>query len=308
VSDYSKIYDSLYTGETGRAIRGCWQAQVLMPYLIRNPHANQYGLYYLPMSYIIHDLGHPAHEMRKGLERLEQEGFAYYDDTTEYVFVVEMCHVQTGRLNAHGEKGPDKRIKGANRFYAEVQKNPFLGMFYDRYADDLCLTIPKRDHPSPSSSSPSSEGGFKGASSPLEGSAKGTEGSMLCNVDVDVDANASVFVLEDRKDQRLEATKDPSIDSTLRGRRFSDEPQHLVDLWNEQAPAKLHRVHKLTDGLRTAIKLAYKQLPERRDWEQIMQEIESSEFLQSASWFNFPWLVKAPKNEAENYMKVLAGN
>jgi hypothetical protein len=187
-----------------------------------------------------------------------------------------------------------------------VQKNSFLGMFYDRYAEDLCLSVPKREHASSSSSSSSSEGGFKGASSPLSELEKGPEGSMLCYEYED--DNASVVVLEDRKDQRREETKDSSIDSTLRGRRFSDEPQHLVDLWNEQAPAKLHRVHKLTDSLRTAIKLAYKQLPERRDWEQIMQEIESSEFLQSASWFNFPWLVKAPKNEAENYMKVLAGN
>jgi hypothetical protein len=112
----------------------------------------------------------------------------------------------------------------------------------------------------------------------------------------------------ENKEPETKDPKDPSIDSPLRGRRFSDDPKHLVDLWNEKAPAPLHRVHTLTDGLRAAIKLAFKQLPERRDWEQIMQEIDSSEFLQNATWFNFPWLVKAEKNETENYIKVLSGN
>jgi hypothetical protein len=111
------------------------------------------------------------------------------------------------------------------------------------------------------------------------------------------------------KKEQIEEEKDPSTGSTMRGRRFSDDPMNLIDLWNTKAPAGHNRVHTVTDGLKILIRKAYKQVPERHQWEAILQEIEMSEFLCGKKWVTFDWVLKTSKDETvENYAKVMNGN
>jgi hypothetical protein len=96
--------------------------------------------------------------------------------------------------------------------------------------------------------------------------------------------NSKSNSLEDRKDQKTKDTKDPSIDSTFRGRRFSDDPMNLVNLWNEKAPQGHNRVHTVSLGFKDLIRKAYKQVPERRQWEETIQAISLSSFLCGKKW------------------------
>src|SRR5262245_52480931 len=119
----------------------------------------------------------------------------------------------------------------------------------------------------------------EGTVTPSEGGSKGVKGGTLGRETPDADADDTADVGADEK-----AKKEPSTDSVSRGHRFSDDPQNLIDLWNEKAPEGHNRVHTVTDGLRVAIRKAYTQVPERQQWEGILQEIEMSVFLCGKKW------------------------
>jgi len=147
--NYSKVAPTFWTGATGRAIRKKGQdATVLALYLITNPHANMYGLYYLPLSLIAHETGIPLEGASKGLRSLFEEAFCLYDEVSEWVFVVEMAKYQI--LDGTSLKPHDHRVKGINKDYESFPNNPFLRDFYDRYKDDFHLKKPRDMKPLPS--------------------------------------------------------------------------------------------------------------------------------------------------------------
>lgn len=278
-TEFSRMYPTRWTGKTGKALKGDAEAQALQGYLVDGPHSNMWGLYYLPKAYITHDTGHSPRVIDRVFKKLAELDFAYYDEATEYVFVVKMAEIQVGEL-----KEKDNRRISANTFYKNVAENPFLGAFYDRYANLLCLTTLRRG----------SEGGSKGVMDPL---ARGPN-----DADDDADDTADVGV-DEKNEKKLSK---PGID---RGRRFSDDPMHLVNLWNEKAPHGHNRVHTVTEGLKAAIRKAYRQVPERHQWEGIIQEIEMSEFLCGKKFVNLDWVLKTKDGESvENYAKIMNGN
>jgi hypothetical protein len=281
-SEFSKMYPTFWSGKTGKALRGDAEAQVIQHYLIDNAHSNMWGLYHLPKAYIIHDTGHSEKVINRALKKLAELSFAYYDEDTEYVFVVEMAHIQVGPL-----KEKDNRIASANKYYQAMPDNPFLGAFYDRYASELSMHPLRR--------------GSEGGSTPL---ARGSN-------DVDADGDG---VVGEKKELQTKDQKDPSIDSTIRRRRFSDDPQHLIDLWNEMVvPLGLSRVDKLTPTRREKIYKAYKVFSERVEWEEICLEFQYSLFLQNKRGTNghmkkdFDWLLSNGKDGTENYIKARNG-
>jgi len=153
-SEYSKMFPTFWSGTTGKALRGDAEAQVIQHYLIDNQHTNMWGLYHLPKAYITIDTGHSAKVINRVFKKLTELGFSYYDEESEYVFVVEMAHMQVGVL-----RNGDKRIESANRFYRDIHDIPFLGMFYDRYAEELAIVEDRSGF----------EGACKGLLSPMEG-------------------------------------------------------------------------------------------------------------------------------------------
>jgi len=134
--DYARISPQFWTGETGKAIKVLGsECQVVALYLLTSPHSNMIGLYYLPIQYICHETGSTLEGASKSLLSLNTIGFCDYDHNSEFVWVFEMARFQIGTML----KEADKRVKGISNTYESMQKNKFLGPFFDRYMDDFHL-------------------------------------------------------------------------------------------------------------------------------------------------------------------------
>ena len=281
-TEYSKMHHTFFTGKTGKAMRGKMASQVVAGYLIYNPHTNMWGVYYLPKSLIAYELGHSEAIIDKALKHLMEIGFCYYDNETEYVFVVEMAHWQVGEL-----RGGDSRISMVNKTYTKMVDNPFLGMFYDRYKDELQLTCERRGHECTIDTRPVDET----LTSPLRPCVSVTATVLVPSLSLEVEEQKiveEVVVVE---------------------RKFADDPQNLVDLWNQTAPSRYNRVNTVTPQLTSRIKKALKNYPDRKAWEEVIERISLSDFLRDKKWLDLNWVVKVSKGEEiENYAKIMNGN
>lgn len=141
--DYAKVGPKFWIGETGKALRGHPEAQIVATYLMTSPHANMIGLYYLPMMFLSHETGLTIEGASKGLRRCIEAGFCYHDPDSEVVWVQEMAAYQIGvDLSAQ-----DKRCKGVQNEYDSIPANLFLSAFYDRYASHFHLTAKRESRP-----------------------------------------------------------------------------------------------------------------------------------------------------------------
>ena len=129
--DYSKVSSTIWTGKTGRAIRGDAQTQIVALYLMTSPHANMIGVYTCPIIYISHETGTPLQGASEGLERLIKAGFCTYEDDSELVWVHEMAKYQIG----DDLKASDNQVKGVQKQYAEIPQGVIKQGFFNRYKD-----------------------------------------------------------------------------------------------------------------------------------------------------------------------------
>lgn len=156
--DFAKISPEFWIGETGKQLRGHPEAQIVGAYLLSNPHANMIGLYYLPVTFVVHETGLSLEGASEGLRRLIEVGFCDYDQKTETVWVFEMAKYQVGvQLDKK-----DLRCKGVQNAYDSCPQSPFLPLFFDRYAGNFHLTA-KRENLKPK------QRGLQGASKQGEG-------------------------------------------------------------------------------------------------------------------------------------------
>jgi hypothetical protein len=145
VRDYSKVAPTFWTGKTGRAIRRRGsEALVVAMYLMTSPHSNMLGLYYQPMLYMAHETGLGIEGASKGLAACIEEGFCYYDNDSEMVWVVEMASYQI----AEELKASDNRCAGIQKDYEALPENILLGEFFERYKDAFHLTRKRFYEPS----------------------------------------------------------------------------------------------------------------------------------------------------------------
>lgn len=129
---FSTIVPTIWTSPTGREWRRLGRDhQVLGLYLITNPHANLYGLYYLPMVIIAEETGITRAPALKVLQSFADQEFAYYDERSEWIWVANMAARQLHL--SHQPNPSEPRIVGLRRWYSECPSNPFLGPFYDHY-------------------------------------------------------------------------------------------------------------------------------------------------------------------------------
>lgn len=137
---YGVVFSAFWTGPTGQQIRQHGKdAQILAIYLMSCRHATMLGLYHLPYRDIRHETGLGLKGIARAFDALEQCAFADYDIRSQYVWVREMAKFRLGLQRAALKKG-DHRIQHLRKRYAELDDNPFLGAFYDRYHKDLHLT------------------------------------------------------------------------------------------------------------------------------------------------------------------------
>lgn len=134
---YAKLSPTFWTGRTGRMLkrRGI-EGVVVALYLVSSPHSNMLGLFYQPKLYLAEETGLTIEGASKGLQDCIECGFCSYDDETKTVWVHEMAAWQIDSALSSG----DKRCKGIQRDYEALPDNPFLGAFFDRYAEAFHLT------------------------------------------------------------------------------------------------------------------------------------------------------------------------
>lgn len=134
--DYAKVSPKFWTGDTGQRIvaRGS-EALIVALYLMTSPHSNMLGLYRLPTLYLAEETGLSPEGASKGLTECMEEGFCDYDPQSKMVWVFEMASYQI----ASELKSGDLRVKGINKEYNGLPNMPFLGSFFDRYADKFHL-------------------------------------------------------------------------------------------------------------------------------------------------------------------------
>jgi len=134
--DFAKLLPQFWIGATGRKLhKSCPEATVVAVYLISGPQSNMLGLYYLPKMYIAHETGLGTEGAAKGLARAIEAGFCQYDDESETVFIPEMARFQI----AERLEPKDNRCRWVQRAYDALPENPFLGMFYEKYASSFHL-------------------------------------------------------------------------------------------------------------------------------------------------------------------------
>ncbi len=128
--EFGKVSPQFWIGKTGKVLRreGAL-AQLVALYLVTGPHANMLGLYYLPQSYITHDMGLPPDDAQRGLQACVASGFCRYDESTEVVWVCEMARWQIADVL----KEKDLRVKGVQNVYDSLPANSFLPAFFERY-------------------------------------------------------------------------------------------------------------------------------------------------------------------------------
>src|SRR5690242_17526110 len=142
---FSTIRSQFWSGTTGKAITIAGKdTRILATYLLTCEHANMLGLYRLPLLYVAEETGLKRKEVTAAFESLKAIGFAYYDEGAEFVWIVEMARFQLGLLPGEPIKEGDKRRHAVAKLYKQLSTNPFLGAFYDRYADILSLPL-RRD-------------------------------------------------------------------------------------------------------------------------------------------------------------------
>lgn len=129
---YAKVLPQFWTGETGKKIRQHGhQTLVVAAYLVSCPTASWLGLYYLPMPVLCHETASPFEGASEALRRLSEEGFAYYDEATEHVWLPEMARIQIGEALKLG----DNNLKMIRKELVKVKNVPFYKDFLEKYAE-----------------------------------------------------------------------------------------------------------------------------------------------------------------------------
>ena len=136
--DYGSVSPKFWIGQTGRAMRGNVNAQLVALYLITSPHANMIGVFYCPIEYIAKDTGLTIEGASKGLRSLIDLDFCRFDEQTEEVLIHSMAAFQIGeRLEAK-----DKRCIGVAREIEKVSSSLLREGFLARYAVPFNLAYP----------------------------------------------------------------------------------------------------------------------------------------------------------------------
>lgn len=128
--DYGVVSPKFWIGDTGKALRGHMEAQVLALYLMTSPHANAIGVFHCPVLYMAHETGLGMEGASKGLQTLVEGGFCSYDTPSEMVFVKRMAAFQI----AEAIKPDDKRAKWLQKEYEKLPEGSLKTEFFATYS------------------------------------------------------------------------------------------------------------------------------------------------------------------------------
>lgn len=127
--DYGRVYFRFWTQGTGKQLRGDPEAQVVATYLMTCAHSNMIGLYRLELGLVALETGLTREAVVRCMGRLEQIGFALYDDGAEIVYMPHGAKYQLGRLLSD----KDRNVDGVENLLDEFAGHPFYDLFVEAY-------------------------------------------------------------------------------------------------------------------------------------------------------------------------------
>lgn len=132
---------TFWTGQTGRALRGKPEAQILAAYLITAPGHHPSGLFFLPIVTAAHHTGIGVAQLCAAMSVLEELGFIEVDDQSEAVWVVNMADEQM-------PAGPATETEARDllRHLRDFAGGPLYRRWMDRYGERFrnpCSTLGK---------------------------------------------------------------------------------------------------------------------------------------------------------------------
>lgn len=133
---YAVVYETLWTGETGRLMRRAGpDALLTAAYLITGPDTPHTGLAHVTPEMVQARTGLPADRAEAALGELQRCGFLERHGDGEAVFVVEMAYHQLQRCSAKPMSPLDNRAKWLAGQIREQSRHPLFHRFQDRYED-----------------------------------------------------------------------------------------------------------------------------------------------------------------------------
>lgn len=131
--DYGKVSPRFWVGDTGRKLRKLRatvpDAQLIALFLMTGPTSVATGLYHLPLEMLTLYTGSPSKGALKALRSLQDEGFSFYDQDVEHVWVPNMAKEQLGGTI----KPSDNRHGWLLRELQPYRKSPFFPRFVEKY-------------------------------------------------------------------------------------------------------------------------------------------------------------------------------
>jgi hypothetical protein len=135
--DYGVVSPKFWIGETGKALRGQPEAQLVALYLMTCPHANMIGVFHCPLIYISHETGISFEGASKALTSLSEAQFCTYDEATETVFVHRMAAYQVGE----SLKAEDNRVKSVVKEWQNIAPGALQQAFAAIYSEAFHLPV-----------------------------------------------------------------------------------------------------------------------------------------------------------------------
>lgn len=129
--------EDLWTGPSTRDLRRHpAEVRELFAYLLCGPTSERWGIWHLELDLIVLQTGRKDATVLKAFSVLTGMNLAHYDMTSQFVYVPDMPESQFSRWPLLPNDG---NVRHAKRWYATLQKNPFLGFWFDRHLNDLFL-------------------------------------------------------------------------------------------------------------------------------------------------------------------------
>ncbi len=122
---------SLWTGPTGRALRGKPWGYAVAAYLHSGKPANLIGLFSAPLPMIAHELGAKERDVRQAMQVLSEIGIVKHDESADLVFLPDAARLHLGETMTVA----DKRHKHVLGELALHGRHPFVEEFLVRYAE-----------------------------------------------------------------------------------------------------------------------------------------------------------------------------
>lgn len=127
MKNFAIVAPSFWLRGSGKKLRGNSNAQVLALYFMTGPAATMIGMYYQPLTTILHETGLSREAFDRALPAVAE--IARYDLEAELVWLPEGAAWQIGERMKEG----DKRLKGVLRELDMFGEHPFATEFVRKY-------------------------------------------------------------------------------------------------------------------------------------------------------------------------------